>query len=171
MAMDEKALYKITYGLYVVSAQAEGQRSGCVVNTLQQVTAEPVRLAVTVNKDSLTCQLIQKAGRFAAVALDQRADMMAIGRFGFRTGRDMDKFEGIPCKEDAAGMPYPTATACAHYSCKVEQTVDLGTHLLFVDLAEESEILTEDEPLTYSYYRNVIKGLTPKGAPSYQAKK
>ena len=89
MAMDEKALYKITYGLYVVSAQAEGQRSGCVVNTLQQVTAEPVRLAVTVNKDSLTCQLIQKAGRFAAVALDQRADMMAIGRFGFRTGRDM----------------------------------------------------------------------------------
>ena len=171
MAMDEKALYKITYGLYVVSAQAEGQRNGCVVNTLQQVTAEPVRLAVTVNKDSLTCQLIQKAGRFAAVALDQRADMMAIGRFGFRTGRDMDKFEGIPYKEDAAGMPYPTATACAHYSCKVEQTVDLGTHLLFVGLAEESEILTEDEPLTYSYYRNVIKGLTPKGAPSYQAKK
>ena len=73
--------------------------------------------------------------------------------------------------QDAAGMPYPTATACAHYSCKVEQTVDLGTHLLFVGLAEESEILTEDEPLTYSYYRNVIKGLTPKGAPSYQAKK
>ena len=62
MAMDEKALYKITYGLYVVSAQAEGQRSGCVVNTLQQVTAEPVRLAVTVNKDSLTCQLIQRPG-------------------------------------------------------------------------------------------------------------
>ena len=90
--MDEKALYKITYGLYVVSAQAEGQRSGCVVNTLQQVTAEPVRLAVTVNKESLTCQLIQRAGRFAAVALDQRADMMAIGRFGFRTGKDMDKF-------------------------------------------------------------------------------
>ena len=114
MAMDEKALYKITYGLYVVSAQAEGQRSGCVVNTLQQVTAEPVRLAVTVNKDSLTCQLIQKAGRFAAVALDQRADMMAIGRFGFRTGRDMDKFEGIPCKEDAAGMPYPCLLYTSH---------------------------------------------------------
>ena len=152
--MDEKALYKITYGLYVVSAQAEGQRSGCVVNTLQQVTAEPVRLAVTVNKESLTCQLIQKAGRF-----------------GFRTGKDMDKFEGIPCKEDAAGMPYPTATACAHYSCKVEQTLDLGTHLMFVGLAEESEILTEDEPLTYAYYRNVIKGFTPKGAPSYQGNK
>ena len=125
MAMDEKALYKITYGLYVVSAQAEGQRSGCVVNTLQQVTAEPVRLAVTVNKDNLTCQLIQKAGRFAAVALDQRADMMAIGRFGFRTGRDMDKFEGIPYKEDAAGMPYPTATACAQQRRAQSDVLDL----------------------------------------------
>ena len=81
------------------------------------------------------------------------------------------EFEGIPYKEDAAGMPYPTATACAHYSCKVEQTLDLGTHLMFVGLAEESEILTEDEPLTYAYYRNVIKGFTPKGAPSYQGNK
>ena len=165
MAMDEKALYKITYGLYVVSAQAEGQRSGCVVNTLQQVTAEPVRLAVTVNKDSLTCQLIQKAGRFAAVALDQRADMMAIGRFGFRTGRDMDKFEGIPYKEDAAGMPYPTATACAHYSCKVEQTVDLGTHLLFVGLAEESEILTEDEPTPTATTATSSRASPPRARP------
>lgn len=166
--MDEKALYKVTYGLYVVSAQAEGQRSGCVVNTLQQVTAEPIRLSVTVNKDNLTCQLMQKAGRFAAVALDQRADMMLIGRFGFRTGKDMDKFEGISFAEDQGGMPYPLQAACAHYSCKIEQTLDLGTHMLFVGVAEESEILSEEEPLTYSYYRNVIKGKTPQSAPSYQ---
>ncbi len=166
--MDEKALYKVTYGLYVVSAQADGQRSGCVVNTLQQVTAEPIRLAVTVNKENLTCQLIQKAGRFAAVVMDQRTDMMFVGRFGFRTGKDFDKFEGISFTEDKAGMPYPLQAACAHYSCKVEQTLDLGTHLMFVGLAEESEILTEDEPLTYAYYRNVIKGKTPPTAPSYQ---
>lgn len=166
--MDEKALYKITYGLYVVSAEAEGQRSGCVVNTLQQVTAEPVRLAVTVNKENLTCQLMEKAGRFTAVALDQRTDMMLVGRFGFRTGKDFDKFEGISSAKDQAGMPYPLEAVCAHYSCKVEQTVDLGTHLMFVGVAEESEILSEEEPLTYSYYRNVIKGKTPKTAPSYQ---
>ena len=166
--MDEKALYKITYGLYVVSAQAEGVRSGCVVNTLQQVTAQPVRLSVAVNKENLTCQLIHKAGRFAAVALDQRADLMSIGPFGFRSGRDLDKFQAVPYGEDQAGMPYPTATACAHYSCQVEQEVDLGTHILFVGLAQEAEILTEDEPLTYAYYRNVIKGKTPKNAPSYQ---
>ena len=166
--MDEKALYKITYGLYVVSAQADGQRGGCVVNTLQQVTAEPIRLSVAVSKENFTCQLIQRAGRFAAVALDQRADLMDIGRFGFRTGREIDKFQDIPFAQDKPGMPYPTKTACAHYSCKVEQTLDLGTHILFVGLAEEAEILSEEEALTYPYYRNVIKGKTPKNAPSYQ---
>lgn len=172
MAMDEKALYKITYGLYVVSAQAEGQRSGCVVNTLQQVTAEPVRLAVTVNKDSLTCQLIQKAGRFAAVALDQRADMMAIGRFGFRTGRDMDKFEGIPYKEDAAGMPYPTATACAHYSCKVEQTVDLGTHLLFGGPGRGiGNPHPRTSPSPTATTATSSRASPPRARPPYQAKK
>ena len=65
-------------------------------------------------------------------------------------------------------MPYPLQAACAHYSCKVEKTVDLGTHMVFIGLAEESEILSEEEPLTYAYYRNVIKGKTPKNAPSYQ---
>ena len=121
-----------------------------------------------MSKDNLTCQLIEKAGRFAAVALDQRADFMYIGRFGFRSGRDLDKFEDIPFAQDNAGMPYPLQAACAHYSCKVEKTVDLGTHMVFIGLAEESEILSEEEPLTYAYYRNVIKGKTPKNAPSYQ---
>lgn len=168
--MDLNAFYQVTYGLYVVSAQAEGRRGGCVVNTLQQVTAEPVRLAVTVNKESFTCELIQKAGRFAAVALDQRADLMGIGRFGFRSGRDMDKFDGIPFAQDTSGMPYPLEAVCARYSCRVTHTLDLGTHLMFVGEAEEAELMSEQEPLTYSYYRNVIKGKTPKSAPSYQAK-
>lgn len=168
--MDLNSLYKITYGLYVVSAQAEGQRSGCLVNTLQQVTSEPVRLAVTVSKENFTCELMRKAGRFAAVAMDQRADMMFLGRFGFRSGRDMDKFEGIPCGEDAAGVPYPLDNICARYSCRIVDTVDLGTHILFVGEMEEGEIMSENEPLTYSYYRNVIKGKTPKNAPSFQGK-
>lgn len=168
--MDETALYKVTYGLYVVSAEAEGEKSGCIVNTLQQVTAEPVRLAVTVSKESFTCGLIEKAGRFAAVALDQRADLPYIGRFGFRSGKDFDKFGGIAASEDEAGMPYPLDAACAHYSCRVTDILDLDTHLMFVGEAEESEILGEDEPLTYTYYRNVIKGRTPKNAPSYQKK-
>lgn len=168
--MDEKALYKATYGLYIASAEAEGKSSGCIINTLVQVTAEPIRISVTVSKENLTCGLIEKSGRFAAVALDQRADLPYIGRFGFRSGRDMDKFEGVSYARDAAGTPYPLDAACARYSCKVIQTLDLGTHTMFIGEAEEAEILSEQEPLTYSYYRNVIKGGTPKNAPSYQAK-
>lgn len=168
--MDLKALYKVTYGLYVVSAQAEGKSSGCVVNTLQQVTSEPVRLSVAVNKDNLTCQLIQKSGRYAATVLDQGADLKFIGRFGFRSGRDLEKYQGIASAQDGAGVPYSPEHACARYSCKVVQTVDLGTHLMFIGEADECEILDGQEPLTYGYYRTVIKGNTPKSAPSYQAK-
>ena len=168
--MDEKALYKVTYGLYIVSAQAEGKASGCVVNTLTQVTSSPVQLAVTVNKENLTAQLIRQAGRFAAVALDQRADLPFIGRFGFRSGRDIEKFDASAPK-DAAGTPYPAENACARYSCRLVQTLDLGTHLMFIGEAEEAEILSDAEPLTYGYYRTVIKGGTPKTAPSYQEKR
>ncbi len=168
--MNEKALYQVTYGLYIVSAEADGESSGCVVNTLTQVTAEPVKMCVTVSKENFTCKLIQQAGCFAAVALDQRADLPYIGRFGFRSGRDMDKFQDIPAARDEAGMPYPLTAVCARYSCKVIDTVDLDTHIMFIGEVREAEIISEEEPLTYSYYRNVIKGGTPKNAPSYQAK-
>lgn len=168
--MDQKAFYKATYGLYVVSAKAQGKENGCVVNTLVQVTSEPPQLAVTVNKDNFTCELMEQAGRFTAAALDQRADLLSIGRFGFRSGRDMEKFEGIPCARDAAGVPYLLDAVCARYSCKIVQSVDLGTHKMFIGEVEEAEIMSEEEPLTYAYYRNVIKGNTPKNAPSYQGK-
>lgn len=168
--VDEKALYKVTYGLYIICAETDGKKSGCVVNTLQQVTNSPVRLSVAVSKENLTCELIEKSGRFAAVALDQRADLPYIGRFGFRSGKEIDKFADVPTATDGAGVPYPLQAVCARYSCRVTNTVDLGTHMLFVGEAEEAEIMGEHEPLTYAYYRNVIKGGTPKTAPSYQAK-
>lgn len=168
--MNQQALYKVTYGLFVVSAEAEGKSSGCVVNTLQQVTSKPVRLSVAVNKDNLTCELIQKAGRFAAVTLDQRADLAFIGKFGFRSGRDLEKYGDPSTVRDQAGMPYCWENACARYSCRVIETLDLGTHMMFIGEAEEMEVLSESEPLTYGYYRTVIKGGTPKNAPSYQEK-
>lgn len=167
--MNEEAFYKLTYGLYVIGAKNGEGQSGCIVNTLVQVTAVPVRLAVTISKESFTGTLIQASGRFTAAALDRRADFPYIGRFGFRTGREFAKFEGISCAEDRAGVPYPIDFVCGRFSVKVEQTVDLGTHLMFIGTAEEAEILSDAAPLTYSYYREVIKGTTPKNAPSYHA--
>lgn len=168
--MDEKALYKLTYGLYVVSAAAGEMRGGCIVNTLLQVTAEPPRLCVTVNEENYTAQLIREKGSFAAVALDQRADLTTMGRFGFRCGRDFDKFDSIAFAEDENGNPYPLDAVCARFSCQVEHTMDFGTHLMFIGTVEEAEILGEHLPLTYTYYREVIKGKTPKNAPSFQRK-
>lgn len=168
--MNEDALYQLTYGLYVIGAQDGEEQSGCIVNTLVQVTAVPIRLAVTINKESLTCELIRKSGRFTAAALDRRADLPYIGRFGFRTGRDFQKFEGVNAAQDQAGIPYPLDAACARYSVKVEQSVDLDTHLMLIGLVEEAELLDGTQPLTYDYYREVIKGGTPKNAPSYHAK-
>lgn len=165
--MDQTALFKLTYGLYVVSSRDGTQRGGCVVNTLLQVTSQPVQLSVTVNKDNYTCGLIERSGRFTAVALDKSSTLASIGPFGFRSGRDVDKFEGIGVGFDNSYIPYPSEHICARFSCKVVGKIDLGTHILFVGEADEAENVGDGEPLTYGYYREVIKGKTPKNAPSF----
>lgn len=166
--MDLKAFYKLTYGLYILSSEFEGKAAGCVVNTLTQVTAEPVKVAVAVSKDNFTTQIIAKSGRFAATSLLQEASMDLIGRFGFRSSADEDKFAATPHARDRAGIPYVTESAAAFVSCKVIDQLDLGTHILFIGEAEEAETLSQDEVLTYTYYQTVKKGGTPKNAPSYK---
>lgn len=167
--MELKALFSLSYGLYVVSAQAEGRASGCVANTLAQVTSDPARLSVALNKNNYTTELIRASGRFAAAVLSVEADMNLIAGFGFRSGRDADKFSGGKFLTDAHGLRLPAEGVCARVSCRVVQTVDLGTHVLFVGALEEAEILSTAEPMTYAYYHRVKKGTTPKNAPSYQA--
>lgn len=166
--IDLTAFFKLTYGLYIVSSFAGEQKSGCVVNTVTQVTAEPPKLAVTVSKDNFTCSLIQQSGLFTATALTQDADMNLIGAFGFRSGRDEDKFSGFPTTLDKNGVPYVTSYAAAVFSCRVEKQVDLGTHILFIGDVTEAKKLIEGELLTYGYYHAVKKGGTPKNAPSYK---
>lgn len=166
--MDLTAFYKLTYGLYIVSSSAEGLDAGCIVNTVTQVTAEPPKVSVAVNKDNTTAKVIQKAGAFAVTALTQSADSKLIGTFGFRSSQEEDKFQNFHTERDQAGMPYVTDWAAARFSCKVIQTVDLGTHWLFIGEATEAEKLLPEEPMTYTYYHTVLKGGTPKTAPSYK---
>lgn len=167
-SIDLTAFFKLSYGLYIVSAGVEEKKSGCVVNTVTQVTAVPERLAVTVNKDNYTCELIQQSGFFAATVLTQDAGMDLIGLFGFRSGRDEDKFSQVDEAVDGNGMPYVLNHAAALFSCKVCQTVDLGTHLMFIGDVTEARHLADGEVLTYAYYHAVKKGGTPKNAPSYK---
>ena len=166
--MDKKAFYKLTYGLYIVSTKDGDKDCGCVVNTLAQVTSEPPRMAVAINKNNLTEQLIEKSGFFTAVALTQDADIRLIGNFGFKSGRDTDKFASYPFARDENGIAYVTQTVAARYSLKLVDKLDLGTHMMLIGDVLDAEVLSGAEPLTYAYYQMVKKGTTPKNAPSYQ---
>lgn len=167
--MDDTAFYRLTYGLYVVSAAYGGRRGGCVINTFQQVTARPARVSVTVNKNNFTAELIERSGRYVVTVMAQDVDSGMIGTFGFRSGRDIDKFVGLPY-EEANGIPYPTEGMTAVFVCRVFDKVDLGTHVCFYAEVEDCRTLSEQPVLTYDDYRTVKKGKTPESAPSYKGR-
>ena len=165
--MDASALFKFSSGLYVVSAD-DGERAGaCLVNTGLQVTAEPLQVSVTVNKQNFTCGAIERAGHFSLAVVDESADMLFVGRFGFRTSADFDKFDGIASAVAATGDPYPAEHVCSYVACRVVQTTDVGTHLTFVGEVVDAGNLSEVAPMTYAYYHGTLKGKTPPKASSY----
>lgn len=169
--MDRTAFFTMPSGLYVVSAADGGLRAGCVVNTAVQVTSAPPQISIAVNKDNVSAGAIERAGAFALTVIDQTADMVYIGNFGFRTSTDFDKFARYETRETALGMPYVPEHACAVFSCKLVNTVDVGSHLLFIGEVEDCEKLSAETPLTYDYYHRVLKGKTPPKASSYVAEK
>ena len=156
----------ITYGLYIVTSSYEGKDNAMIVNTVFQVTAEPARVAISVNKESLTHELISQSHVFAAMPLAQTADLPFIGRFGFRTGRNFDKFAGLEIIRGQLGCPLIKQHTLSSLEVKVEQTVDVGTHTLFIGPVQDAVCfhLEPAVPMTYEYYHTVIKGKAPKGA-------
>jgi flavin reductase (DIM6/NTAB) family NADH-FMN oxidoreductase RutF len=168
-AMDLTAFFTMSYGLYVVSSEADGLKAGCIINTATQVTAEPPRMMVAVHKDNVTAGVIAKAGKFAVTAIDKTADMPYIGNFGFRSSNTFDKFEKYGEERTGNGCPYSPQHICAVFSCDLVETVDVGTHYLFIGDVVEAERVSDEEPLTYSYYHSTLKGKTPPKASSYQA--
>lgn len=166
--MDFKAFFKLNYGVYIVSTSADGKSAGCVINTLTQVTAEPARMSVALNKNNETLKLIQASGSFSAVVLSDDVSMDQIRRFGFQCSRAVDKFGGIPQGRDSLNNPYPTEGVCARFTCKVVSATDADTHVLLVAEVVEAETLNSAAPLTYSDYHLKKNGTTPPNAPSYQ---
>lgn len=168
MSIDSTALFSMTSGLYVVSAQADDMRASCVINTALQVTSKPLQLLVAVNKENTTAGVIQHAGAFAVTAIDQTADMLYMGNFGFRTSANYNKFEKYQTEVTEQGTPYCPEHACAVFDCKLVNTVDVGTHYLFIGEVIEAQKLSSEPPLTYEYYHHTLKGKTPPKASSYQ---
>ena len=165
--MDAKALYQITYGLYVVSSTKGGKLNGQIANTLFQVTSEPVRLSVCINKQNLTHEFIRDSRVFAASILSRDTPLSFIGTFGFKSGRDIDKFAQVNYKIGETGSPIVLDHTLAYLEAKVISEMDAGTHTIFVGEVAEAENLRSGEPMTYAYYHEVKRGKAPKTAPTY----
>ncbi len=166
--MDLQAFFKISYGLYIVSAQRDGQCNGYISNTVFQVTAEPAQLATCCSKQNFTCDLIAASKAFSISVLSQDTPAPIIGLFGYKSGKDVNKFEKLNYKIGITGVPIVLESCLAFFECRVVQTIDVGTHLLFIAEVVDSQLLNADGiPLTYTYYREVKKGKAPKNAPTY----
>ena len=162
-----EAFFKVSYGLYVVTSGDSQQANGFISNAVFQVTAEPAQFAACCNKDNYTAEVIKKTGKFAVSVLKQDAGSQIIGTFGYRTGREIDKMKGVKTLVGVTGVPVVTDDAIAYLECELEQTFDVGTHFIFVGKVVAADVLSDEDPLTYAYYRNVKKGLAPKNAPTY----
>lgn len=162
----QKCISKMSYGLYIVSSALDGKPNGQLVNTVFQTTANPPRVAASINKVNLTHDCIKQLGLFSVSIMAQDAPMPFIGMFGFRTGRDFDKFAKAQHK-DLAGCPVVTENALVVYTVKVENAVDMGTHTLFMGPVVEAETLRDAPALTYDYYKVINHGRTQKNATTY----
>ncbi|HEY32822.1 MAG TPA: High molecular weight rubredoxin [Dehalococcoidia bacterium] len=167
--MDAKALYKIGYGLYVVTSRKGEKLNGQIANTVFQITSEPPTVAVSINKSNLTWEYIKESRVFAVSVLRQDTPLDFIGRFGFKSGRDIDKLEGINYKIDQTKAPIVTDNAVSYLEVEVTNEMDMGTHTIFAGRVVDAEVLTDEVCMTYDYYHQIKRGVTPKTAPSYVA--
>lgn len=163
-----EALFKISYGLYIISSGNKNHGNGFISNTFFQVTSEPPRFASCCNKDNFTAALIKESGAFSVSVIHKDTDPEIISRFGYKSGKDTDKLSGINVKYGETGVPIVLNDCIAFLECKVVQTIDVGTHYMFIGELLQSEIIDNTkEALTYLQYREVRKGAAPKNAPTY----
>lgn len=156
--MDKKAMYKLTYGLFVLTAKAEGKDNGCIINTAIQAASEPNQMSIAVNKANFTHDMIRQTGAFTVSIISQDANFELFKRFGFQSGKDVDKFEGFTGYGIGAnGIRYITEGTNAYISVKVEKTEDLGSHTMFIGTITDMEVLSQTSSVTYEYYQNNIK--------------
>ena len=165
--MNLEALHNISYGLYVVSSSKGDKLNGQIANTVFQVASDPPAIAVCINKQNLTHEFITESKVFAASVLSQDTPLHFIGLFGFKTGREVDKFKDINYKLGELKVPIVLDHSLAYLEAKVVNQIDVKTHTIFIGQLAGADVLKEGEPMTYAYYHQVKRGTTPKAAPSY----
>ena len=166
--IDRSAFHTLSYGLYVVtSTTKDGKKVGCVANTFQQVASDPAMGSVSLNKENATTKAILETGKYAVSVLDQTAPMELIGLFGFKSSVDVDKFIDTEHEMCEADLPRVKASAVATFAVEVRETVDVGTHYMFIGPVISAETISDTTPMTYAYYHEVLRGKTPPKAASY----
>ena len=165
--MDPKAFYAMSYGVYVVSAWDNGRPTGCTANCAAQITSSPATVMVSINKDNYTNKCIKDCGHFAISVLAETSDPAIIGTFGFRSGKDYNKFDDVAYSVKDK-MPI-LDDCCAYIACKVIDKMETSTHTVFLGEVIGAETVKKATPMTYAYYHGVIKGKTAKNAPTYIA--
>ncbi len=167
MKMDRAALHRISYGLYVVSSVKDGRFNGQIANTVFQVTATPPKVAVSINTGNLTHDFIESSGVFSVSVLSRSTPMPFIGLFGFRSGRDIDKFSDVNYRVGATGAPVVLDNAVAWMEAKVTESICAGTHTVFIGEILDAGLINDEEVMTYAYYHRVLRGKAPRAAPTH----
>ena len=163
--MNTNAFRSLSYGVYIVSTLDGERATGCVANSAMQITSTPATIAVSVNHDNFTNGCIEKSGKFAISILSENSDPALIGTFGFQSGKDVNKFDGVQTTE-SEGLSI-VADACAYVVCKVIDKMETATHTVFLGEVIDADVLKKEDAMTYAYYHKVVKGKSPKNAPTY----
>ncbi|MCU0798393.1 MAG: flavin reductase [Candidatus Thermoplasmatota archaeon] len=165
--MEEAALFKVTYGMYIVASRDGDNFNGLIINTATQVTAKPPFISIFISRNSLTHEHIMKSGVFSISILKKDTPLKFIGKWGFKSGRELDKFQDTKFKVGASGAPIVLDHALGYLEVRLKDHFDVGTHTIFIGEVVGTELLEEGEPLTYSHYRDVKGGRSSQNAPTY----
>ncbi len=167
--MDIEALFSVSYGLYTISSKNQaGKLNGYIGNTAFQITAEPIQFAVCCHKNNFTTSCIDESKVFSVSVLSEDTDSSVFGEFGFKSGKDIEKFTSKNHIIGKTGAPIFTENVVAYIECKVTNKVDVGTHFMFIGEVVDAKVLDSNKiPMTYDYYHKKRKGVAPKNASTF----
>lgn len=163
--MNKHVFRNFSYGVYLVSTLDGTRPTGCIANSIMQITSSPATIAVSMNHENFTNSCIESSGQFSVSILSESSDPGIIGQFGFQSGKTVNKFDSVPY-ETIGSLPVVT-DSCGYVTCKVIDKLETSTHTVFLGEVVEGDVLKEEPAMTYAYYHQVVKGKSPKNAPTY----
>ena len=163
--MNKNVFRNFSYGVYVVSTLDGERPTGCVANSIMQITSSPATVAVSMNHDNFTNSCIETSGKFSVSILSESSAPELIGHFGFQSGKNINKFDTVDY-DTIDGLPV-LKDACGYITCKIIDKMETTTHTVFLGEVIEGDVLSKEPAMTYAYYHNVVKGKSPKNAPTY----